>query len=149
MYSQMTSRILGVWLFFTILIGSSCSSEQNQIIADNINLEFELTYRYVIQNMSAEGRDSNEFSSFKQNNNDAFTSIAYTWHSIATSECGLADSSKQNSKPSSYDRLAQKSPTNNYLAKSITNKDRACLANIYLSHWPDIQRMLSLSFPPF
>lgn len=149
MNSQITNKYMQLGLLFLSITLSSCSNENNQNIADNMNNEFELTYRYVMEHMSAVGRDSKEFSSLRQKNKDAFTSIAYTWHSIATNECGLAESSTQQSNPSNYDRLTQKSPSNNYLAKPISNNERKCLANIYFSYWNEIQRMLSLSYPTF
>ncbi len=143
---KQNSKVVAGGVFLACLTVSSCSDEHNQEVVDNINLEFELTYQYVVENMPIDTNYSKDFSTFKRLNKDAFTSIAYTWHSISMSECELAVSSNRQSSGSSYERLTQKSSTNSHLIKTIVDKERICLARIYFDNWSNIQKMLSLSF---
>ncbi|MFK7794476.1 MAG: hypothetical protein AB8B89_03930 [Gammaproteobacteria bacterium] len=134
-------------LFFSYLAISSCSNNHDQQIAENINLEFELTYRYVATNMAIEINYSDSFSSMQKNNKDAFTSIAYTWHKISLEECDLSDNSSYKSNKTGYERITNQSPPDNNLSKKIIKNERPCLAEVYFSNWASIQNMLLLSYP--
>ncbi len=149
MTNKHTSKKLVQWLLFTCLAVSSCSDKHNREIAENINLEFELTYQYVVKNMPVEIDYSKNFSIIKKNNKDAFTSIAYTWHSISLDACKLTNGNSHESNKTSYEKMIQKSTTNNHLTKTVIDSDRLCLATIYFDNWSNIQNMLSLSYPGF
>ena len=143
------SRRINSGLLLLTLVISSCSNEHNQEIADNINIEFELTYLYVANNMPIKADYSDKFSTFKKNNKDAFTSIAYTWHKISLDACELNNSNSHNSNKTSYERMLNNSPSNSNLSKTVMDDDRPCLANIYFDNWSNIQNMLLLSYPEF
>ncbi|MDW3094491.1 MAG: hypothetical protein R8G33_02335 [Gammaproteobacteria bacterium] len=128
---------------FTI---SACSNGHDQSVAKYINSEFEQTYLYVSNNMSVDIDFSNDLSNFRKSNKDAFTSIAYTWHSISIDACGLASSSNKKESNSSYERLIQQSPIDKDLSIKMTDSERICLANIYFDNWSNINNMLKLSF---
>ena len=147
MTNTQNNKILISWLFFAYLTISSCSNDTNQEIAENINLEFELTYRYVVKNMPIKINYSDSFSILKKDNKDAFTSIAYTWHTISLDECELSDSNSHESNKNGYERMINQSPTNNNLSKTIMDSERPCLADVYFSNWSNIQNMLLLSYP--
>jgi|TARA_B110000238_G_C15946175_1_gene361167 hypothetical protein len=135
-------------LFITLAI-SSCSNEYNQEIADNINIEFELTYLYVVENLPIKDDYSEKFFIFKKLNKDAFTSIAYTWHKISLDSCELNNSNSRKSNKTSYEKMLNNSPSNSNLSKTVMDTDRPCLANIYFDNWSNIQNMLLLSYPEF
>ncbi len=147
MINSQNHKIFTSWLFFVYLAISSCSNDHNQEIAKNIDLEFELTYRYVITNMHTEIDYSDNFSVMKKNNKDAFTSIAYTWHMISLDECELKDSNSSKSNKSGYEQMINQSPINDNLTKPIMDSERPCLAGVYFKNWSNIQNMLLLSFP--
>jgi len=147
MKNKNSSKRIEIWLFFTCLAVSSCSNEHDREMAENINLEFELTYQYVVENMPIKSNYSKNFSIFKKNNKDAFTSIAYTWHSKSLDACELANGNIDESNKTSYERMIQNSTTNSHLSKTILDSERPCLANIYFDNWSNIQNMLSLSYP--
>jgi hypothetical protein len=141
-----TKRLNSGFLLFTLAI-SSCSNEHSQELAENINLEFELTYQYVIENKPVETDYSDKFSIFKKTNIDAFTSIAYTWHKISLDACELNYRNSRESNKTSYEKMINKSSKNNNLAKPIMNNERPCLGDIYFDNWSNIQNMLLLSYP--
>ncbi len=146
MSNKVNRKILNYWMILTALSTSTCSNEHSQL-ANNINLEFELTYQYVVNNKPVEINYLNDFSIFKKNNKDAFTTIAYTWHTISMDACELSNSSQRISDKTSYERMLSKSPTNSNLSKKIIDSDRPCLADIYFDNWANIQNMLLLSYP--
>ncbi len=134
-------------LMLICFMTSSCSSEHNQQLTENIQLEFELTYRYVVENMPTDSDYSEKFAQIKSSNSNAFTSIAYTWHSLALDACDETDTSQQTSTQTSYERMLKQSPVNSHLAKKIHASSRPCLAHIYFKNWLNIQNMLLLNFP--
>jgi hypothetical protein len=147
-YTQ-NSRTLNCGLFFLYLAIASCSNEYNHDVAENINLEFELTYRYVVENMAIKVDYSSNFSNFKKRNMDAFTSIAYTWHTVSLDACELTVGNNRTSNKTSYEQITHKPPTNDNLPRTIDDDDRPCLAKIYFDNWANIQNMLLLSYPDF
>lgn len=125
---------------------STCSNEHDHNFAENINSEFELTYRYVSKNMPIDIDFSDNLSDYRTSNKDAFTSIAYTWHSISVDACGLANNSNRKTNTPSYEQLIKQSPTDNNNYEQLTEGERICLAKIYFDHWSNINDMLLLSF---
>ena len=142
-----SQKILVSSLLFVYLTMSSCSGDHSQEIAENINIEFELTYRYVTVNFITQNDYSDHFTLLKKNNQGAFTSIAYTWHSISLSQCEINESNQRESKKSGYERMTNSSQTNDILSRKIKDSERPCLANIYFDNWSNIQNMLLLSYP--
>ena len=133
-------------LFCICTIISACSNDHDRRIAENINSEFEQTYLYVTKNMHIDIDLSKNLSNFRKSNKDAFTSIAYTWHSISVEACDLAYNRNKKASKSSYERLIQQSHKDNDHFIKVTDSQRKCLAKIYFDNWSNINKMLSLSF---
>tara|TARA_R110002096_G_scaffold308856_7_gene503348 strand:- start:1601 stop:2053 length:453 start_codon:yes stop_codon:yes gene_type:complete len=133
-------------IFFTCVAMSSCGNEHSREMAENINSEFELTYRYVVKNMSVETDYSDQFKMFRKHNKDAFTSIAYTWHKISLDECEITGESRNTSNKTGYERMINPSSRDSNFLRIITDDDRACLAEKYFDNWLNIQNMLRLNY---
>lgn len=133
-------------LFFICLTISACSNEQDHSLAIYINSEFEQTYLYVSKNMPVDIDFSKNLTDFRTSNKDAFTTIAYTWHSISVDACSLTNHSNKKESMSSYERLIQQSPRADNHIREVTDSERICLAEIYYDNWSNINKMLTLSF---
>lgn len=138
-------RGLQAGLFTVCILIGACSNEHNEQITEHVNLEFELTYRYVSKNLPINISYQNDFDTFKSMNRDAFTTIAYTWHSMSMKECELVNTQSATQK-SGYERMINDLDVDNYLLTNISNQDRPCLAQVFFDNWKSINTMLSHSF---
>ena len=62
---------------------------------------------------------SEKFAQIKSSNSDAFTSIAYTWHSLALDACDETDTRSQAAAQTSYEKMLKQSPVDSRLTKKI------------------------------
>lgn len=138
---------LKAFLVIAIIAAVTCCDNHSDELIQNIHIEFEETYRYVLENMSVGSDHSDQLALLKHRNNAAFTSIAYTWHSLALKACSLAVGNMQNSSQNSYERILRQTHNDNVLGVEINHTSRACLSKVYFDNWSKIQDMILLNFP--
>lgn len=137
------------WITTNLAICSllvACGDNNQQIMQDYLQYEFISTYQYTVANHSIEDDMSSKFERMKHVNPSALNSIAFRWHNLAVDTCELAQTNSTSSRLNSYEKISGKSIGNEQLIE-ITYDDRNCLAKVYLSHWKQINNMLSLNYP--
>jgi len=137
------------WALYVLTIcklNASCSNDDKQSMQDYLQNEFISTYTYVTTNHPVENNMSSWFTHMNEVNSSAFNSIAFRWHNLAIDICEIYESNRTPSRKNSYEKLLEKNIDDKQFIK-ITTQDRSCLANVYLSHWTQINNMLLLSFP--
>ena len=109
--------------------------------------EFIKTYVYVTENQSVESNFSDQFEYMTRVNSDAFNSIAYRWHHHATDTCQISADNKGQVKLTGYEKMLAGAKQSHQSQQIIRDVDRKCLAEVYLKHWHQINKMLTLNYP--
>lgn len=135
-------KLLFMCGFFT-----ACSNDNQQQVQNILQQEFIETYIYVTERHSVAKNFSPQFEYMKKVNSDAFNSIAYRWHIFATQSCELSSNARPHSELSGYEKMLAEKTTNQESIEITRDEDRKCLANIYLSNWRQINKMLALNYP--
>jgi len=144
-------RYMDRWLIIKLLIMCgfviSCSDNNQQQYEKNLQNEFTKTYIFVTQKHAELEDLSIQFESMKRINSGAFSSIAYQWHQIATSNCRSSEIQIALPSKSNYEKLLTAKPSAEQFVKIINDEERKCLAEVYLTHWDKINRMIIFNYP--
>jgi|GEM_PF-3050734 len=137
----------GIKLLFVCGFVAACTNDNQQQAQNKLQEEFIKTYTHVTEHHAVTKNFSSQFEYMKKINSDAFSSIAYRWHVFATQECELSNNTRSQSQLSGYEKMLTEKTTDEQTIEITRDEDRKCLANIYLSHWIQINKMLVLNYP--
>ena len=125
----------------------ACSDSNHLQIQDWSRSEFIKTYAFVTENQSVEKDLSDHFEYMEKVNSDAFNSIAYRWHHHALDTCQLSVDNKGQVKLTGYEKMLATKKESRTSLQVIRDVDRKCLAQVYIKHWNQINKMLVLNYP--
>ena len=126
---------------------ASCSNDNQQQLQNILREEFIKTYIYVTQNYSVSKNMSNSFDYMANVNSEAFNTIAYQWHRLASNICRTSETQINLSQQSGYEKLLAGKSEQQQTINKISDEDRKCLADVYKSHWMEINNMLIFNYP--
>ncbi len=126
---------------------TACTNDGQQQMQNILQQEFIATYIHVTEHHSVAKNFSSQFEYMKKVNSDAFNSIAYRWHIFATEACKLSSNAHSHPQLSGYEKMLAEKTSNEGSIEITRDEDRKCLANIYLSNWRQINKMLALNYP--
>lgn len=125
----------------------ACTNDNQQQTQNMLQKEFIETYINVTEHHSVAKNFSSQFEYMRKVNPDAFNSIAYRWHIFATDTCELSSNAHPRSQLSGYEKMLAEKTIDGESIQITRDEDRKCLANVYFSHWKQINKMLALNYP--
>ena len=131
-------------IFLSMLL-FACSENYDSDQTKLLISEFELTYQHTIDNMPIDTSKSYSLEKLKKINSAALISIAYRWHSFATSHCSQVFEPKKPIKMSNYDKLASQQKSATISFSKIPDSSRDCHSLVFFDNWSEIQKMISLN----